>query len=60
MLANVSKDYVFDIIDRPVVAESAAKPQRLLICGLGAMGGMLLGLLVVLIHSYSRSWTLKV
>ena len=35
MLANVSKDYVFDIIDPPVVPELNSKPPRALICVLG-------------------------
>ena len=54
MLANVSKDYVFDIIDPPVSPEMRSKPSRVLICMLGALLGGLLGVLVVLIRHYGR------
>ena len=35
MLANVSKDYVFDVIDPPVAPELKSKPSRAVICVLG-------------------------
>ena len=37
MLANVSKDYVFDVIDPPVAPELKSKPSRALICVLGTL-----------------------
>jgi uncharacterized protein involved in exopolysaccharide biosynthesis len=55
MLANVSKDYVFDIIDPPVVPELKSKPSRALICVLGTLLGGMLGIVWVLVRHYSRS-----
>jgi hypothetical protein len=54
MLANVSKDYVFDVIDPPVAPELKSKPSRTLICALGTLLGGLLGVVVVLIRHYGR------
>ena len=54
MLANVSKDYVFDVIDPPVSPELKSKPSRALICVLGTLLGGMLGVLVVLIRHYGR------
>ena len=55
MLANVSKDYVFDIIDPPVVPELKAEPSRALISGLGTLLGGMVGFVWVLIRHYARS-----
>ena len=55
MLANVSKDYVFDIIDPPVVPELKSKPSRALICVLGTLLGGMLGIVLVLVRHYTRS-----
>jgi len=55
MLANVSKDYVFDIFDPPVVPELISKPSRALICVLGTLLGAMLGVVLVLVRYYSRS-----
>ena len=55
MLANVSKDYVFDIIDPPVVPEFKSKPSRARICVLGTLLGGMLGVVLVLVRHYSRS-----
>ena len=54
MLANVSKDYVFDVIDPPFVQELKSKPSRALICTLGALLGGMLGVVVVLIRHFGR------
>ena len=54
MLANVSKDYVFDVIDPPVAPELKSKPSRALICVLGTLLGGMLGVVVVLIRHYGR------
>ncbi len=54
MLANVSKDYVFDVIDPPVAPELKSKPSRALICVLGTLLGGMLGVVVVLIRYYGR------
>ena len=53
MLANVSKDYVFDVIDPPVAPEKRSKPSsRALICVLGSLLGGMLGVVIVLVRHY--------
>ena len=54
MLANVSRDYVFDVIDPPVAPEFKSKPSRALICVLGTLLGGMLGVVFVLIRHYGR------
>ena len=54
MLANVSKDYVFDVIDPPVAPELKSKPSRGLICVLGTILGGICGLMIVLVRHYGR------
>ena len=53
MLANVSKDYVFSVIDPAVVPELKTEPKRALICILGALLGGMLGVLLVLVRHYA-------
>ena len=53
MLANVSKDYVFEIIDPPVVPELKSEPKRALICILGTLLGGMLAVLLVLVRHYA-------
>ena len=55
MLANVSKDYVFDTIDPPVVPELKSGPSRALICVLGTLLGSMLAVVWVLVSHYARS-----
>lgn len=55
MLARVSRNYVFDVIDPPVVSEFKSKPQRVLISVLGAILGSVLGVVIVLIRYFTRS-----
>ena len=55
MLANVSKDYVFDIIDPPVVPELKSKPSRALIFVLGTLLGGMLGIVWVLVRHNART-----
>lgn len=54
MLANVSKDYVFDVIDPPVSPELKSKPSRALICVLGTLLGGMLGMVIVIIRHYGK------
>ena len=56
MLANVSKDYVFDVIDPPVAPELKSKPSRALICVVGTLLGGMLGMIVVLIRHYGTQY----
>ena len=53
MLANVSKDYVFNVIDPAVVPELKSEPKRALICILGTFLGGMFGVLLVLVRHYA-------
>lgn len=55
MMAHASEDYVFRVIDPPIVSETKSKPQRRLICVLGTLLGGMLAVLSVLIIHYSTS-----
>lgn len=59
MLANVSKDYVFDIIDPPVVSEMKSEPRRANICILATILGGMIGIIVVLIRHYGFKIAIK-
>ena len=51
MLANLSEDYVFQVLDPPYAAEKKSKPSRALICILGTLlGGMLAVLFSLILH----------
>lgn len=52
MLANVSRDYVFDVIDPPVVPEIKIEPARAIICISGTLLGAMLGVMIVLVRYY--------
>ena len=52
MLAHASDDYVFQVIEPPVASEVKEGPQRIRICVIGTLIGLLLSLLVVLIRQY--------
>ena len=57
MLANVSKDYIFTVIDPAVVPELKAEPNRALICILGTLLGGLFGTLLVLVRHYAFGYS---
>lgn len=50
MLTQVTDEYVFKIIDPPIVSEKKAKPSRALICIVGAFLGAFLACFFVLIR----------
>jgi len=52
MLANVSGEYVFEVIDPPVVPEVKSEPNRALFCVLGTLLGCLGGIIFVFIAHY--------
>jgi hypothetical protein len=54
MFASSSNDYVFKVIDSPIVPEKKSSPNRALICILGTILGGFLGLLYVLFQSYRK------
>ena len=51
-LVEAKESYVFDYIDSPAVMEQKLEPTRSLICLLGAMFGILLGIFIVLLKNY--------
>ena len=55
MLANVSKNYVFNVIDPPVAPELKMKPSRALISLIGALVGAMFGVSLVIFRHYI-SW----
>ena len=55
MLASSSEDYVFKVIDSPIVPEIKNSPSRAIICIIGTIIGGFLSLIMALIHSYSRN-----
>ena len=50
MLANISKDYEFDMSGPPFAPELKSKPSRALICVLSTLLGGMLGVVIVLIR----------
>ncbi len=54
MLAEVRPDYVFNIIDPAVVPEQAGKPNRALLCLLGALFGAITSAAVILMRHFFR------
>lgn len=54
MLANVSKDYVFRIIDSPVAPLKKDSPKRALICATGTTSGFIIAILLVLFRQLLR------
>ena len=54
MLVEVSKNYVYKVLDSPRVPEFKFKPNRKVIALLGTLLGLMLSLLSVLIFHYSK------
>ena len=59
MLAKVTPEYLFKIIDPPYVAEIKQGPGRSLICILGFLLGFILGLLSVIIRYFTSTNNLQ-
>jgi len=51
-LIEANQSYVFDYIDPPTVMEKKSEPKRALICILGGLFGIVLGILIVLFIHY--------
>ena len=60
MLARVSKNYVFEVVDPPISPEYKVKPLRAIICVSGTLLGFVLGLVTVLIRHSFRDSSLEV
>jgi LPS O-antigen subunit length determinant protein (WzzB/FepE family) len=54
MLANVQREYSYRFIDRAVPPDVRASPQRVLITALGALGGLVVSLVFVLVRNALR------
>jgi LPS O-antigen subunit length determinant protein (WzzB/FepE family) len=54
MLAQVSEEYVFKVIDPSIVAEKRDSPKRALISIIGAVIGGFIGIFIVLIRQFFR------
>ena len=52
MLANISSEYVFNIIDPSVIPESPSGPNRKLIVMMGIILGFFLSLVIVLVRAF--------
>ena len=53
-LIEANEFYVFSYLDQPAVARKKIEPSRSSICILGALFGFMLGVLIVLVHSYFK------
>ncbi|HHG3076440.1 TPA: Wzz/FepE/Etk N-terminal domain-containing protein [Vibrio parahaemolyticus] len=54
MLAEVQEEFVFKVVDPAVVPELKDSPKRVLICALGILLGVMLGVAIVLIRIVFR------
>ena len=55
MMVEANENYVFKVLDSPIVPEMKVKPKRSLIVILGTMLGMMLSVLGVLVWHYTRT-----
>lgn len=55
MLTNIRPDYVFKVIDRPIVTEEKSKPNRSLICIIGIFFGGSIGVFFTLFRYFTLS-----
>ncbi|MDA9762896.1 Wzz/FepE/Etk N-terminal domain-containing protein [Gammaproteobacteria bacterium] len=54
MMVEANNNYVFKVLDSPIVPEERSKPNRLLIVMLGSMLGMMFSVMSVLVFHYTR------
>ena len=60
VLARATPEYIFEIIDPPLVPEIKIKPRRSSICIIGAIIGFMLGIFFVLIkHYFIKPYNIK-
>ncbi|EJM7148256.1 Wzz/FepE/Etk N-terminal domain-containing protein [Vibrio parahaemolyticus] len=60
MLAEVQDEFVFKIIDPPVLPEIKSSPKRTMICLLGTVLGFVLGMVVILLKLFFRKNNCKI
>ena len=54
MMVEANDNYIFKVLDSPIVPEVKSEPKRSLIVILGTMLGMMLSVLGVLVFHYTR------
>ena len=54
MMVEANENYIFKILDSPIVPEMKVKPKRSFIVIMGSMLGMMLSVLGVLVFHYTR------
>ena len=54
MMVEANKNYIFKVLDSPIVPEERVKPMRSIIVIMGSMLGMMLSVLGILMFHYSR------
>ncbi len=59
MLASISDEYLFSVIDKPIIAEEKESPNRIFISIVGFLMGLILSLTYVLISAFIREEKIK-
>ena len=59
MTANISSNYVLNIIEPPYIPDKKSKPSRSLIVLLGAMLGFVIGIVLILMRHYFALYSTK-
>lgn len=59
MLTASNEDYVFKILDSPIVQEEKSKPRRFLICVVGFLAGLILSLAALFMHYVKKTSNLN-
>ncbi|MDA8958501.1 chain length determinant protein, partial [Gammaproteobacteria bacterium] len=54
MMVEASENYIFKVLDSPIVPEMKVRPRRSIVVILGSMFGMMLSVLGVLVFHYTR------
>ena len=55
MLIEANEDYIFKVIDPPIVEEIKSKPKRAIICLMGSLLGLMLAIFIaIILNSYSQ------
>lgn len=56
MFSEIREEYIFKTIDPAFIPEEKISPKRVLICIVGALFGLMMGILVVLGKNYFREY----
>ena len=59
MLSQSSPEYVFKVIDRPIIPELKLKPKRAIICIVGTISGFIIVLAITIAKIFERKVTLN-